>query len=233
MDHQELKRRFASVSTAHLADACIRAQVTVRCVPLRAVLPGSRLAGRVVPAQHAGSVDVFLEAIDRAAPGDVLVADNGGRLDEACIGDLMALEAQAAGLAGIVIWGLNRDTAEIQQIGLPVFSLGAISTGPQRLDTQAPDAIDRATVGDWTVDRADLALADDDGVIFVPADRAHDIFTFAETIRETEQHQAGRMRTGASLRSQVRFSDYLAQRQQAPSLSFREHLQAVRGAIEE
>jgi regulator of RNase E activity RraA len=233
MDHQELTRRFASVSTAHLADACIRAEVPVRCAPVRAVLPGSRLAGRVSPAQHAGSVDVFLEAIDGAAPGDVLVADNGGRLDEACIGDLMALEAQTAGLAGIVIWGLHRDTAEIQQIGLPVFSLGAISTGPQRLDTQAPGALDRATVGNWTVDRADLALADGDGVIFVPAGRAHDIFTLAETIRDTEQHQAGQMRAGASLRSQVRFSDYLAQRQQAPSLGFREHLRAVRGAVEE
>jgi regulator of RNase E activity RraA len=41
----------------------------------------------------------------------VLVVDNGGRLDEACAGDLVALEAQAAGLEGLVIWGLHRDTA--------------------------------------------------------------------------------------------------------------------------
>ena len=61
----------------------------------------------MLPARHAGSVDVFLEAFDRAAPGDVLVADNGGRLDEACIGDLIALEAQTAGLAGMVVWGLQ------------------------------------------------------------------------------------------------------------------------------
>ena len=80
MDHHALGRRFAALTTAHLADACIRAQVQVRCAPalLRAVEPGSRLAGRVCPAKHAGSVDVFLEAIETAAPGDVLVADNGG-----------------------------------------------------------------------------------------------------------------------------------------------------------
>ena len=109
MDHHELRQRFAGLTTAHLADACVRAQLPVRCAPaaLHAAVPGCRLAGRVLPARHAGSVDVFLEAFDRAAPGDVLVADNGGRLDEACIGDLIALEAQTAGLAGMVVWGLQ------------------------------------------------------------------------------------------------------------------------------
>ena len=71
-----------------------------------------------------------------AAPGDVLVGDNGGILDEACVGDLVALEAHAAGREGMVIWGLHRDTADIRAIGLPVFSLGAIPTGPLRLDAR-------------------------------------------------------------------------------------------------
>jgi regulator of RNase E activity RraA len=235
MDQDELRRRFANLTTAHLADACIRAQLPVRCAPalLQAVIPGSRLAGRVSPARHAGSVDVFLEAFEGAAPGDVLVVDNGGRLDESCVGDLVALEAQAAGLGGIVIWGLHRDTADVRAIGLPVFSLGAIPTGPQRLDARPGDALESATVGDWTVTREDLVLGDDDGVLFVPAIRAADICTLAETIRDTERLQAERIRAGESLRSQVQFDAYLVQRQQAPSLSFRDHLRAVGGAIEE
>ena len=40
-----------------------------------------------------------------------------------------------------MIWGLHRDTADIQAIGLPVFSLGAIPTGPLRLDARAHDAL--------------------------------------------------------------------------------------------
>ena len=132
MDHQALRRRFATLTTAHVADACLRAQVPMRCAPasLSTVMPGSRLAGRVCPAQHVGSIDVFLEALQGAAPGEVLVVDNGGRLDEACVGDLVALEAQAAGLEGLVIWGLHRDTAEIRTIGLPVFSLGSNPNRP-------------------------------------------------------------------------------------------------------
>jgi regulator of RNase E activity RraA len=194
---------------------------------------GSHLAGRALPARHVGSVDILLEAFAGAAPGDVLVVDNGGRLDESCVGDLMTLEAQAAGLGGIVVWGLHRDTADVRAIGLPVFSVGAIPTGPQRLDARPPDALESATVGDWTVGPADLVMGDDDGVIFVPGSRAEDIFTLAESIRDTERLQAERIRAGVSMRSQVRFDDYLAQRQLNPSLTFRDHLRAVGGAIEE
>ncbi|GII87898.1 demethylmenaquinone methyltransferase [Sphaerisporangium siamense] len=235
MDHAELRERFATLTTAHLADACIRAEVPVRCAPapVRPVLPGTRLAGRVAPARHAGSVDIFLEAFHEAAPGDVLVVDNGGRVDEACVGDLVVLEARAAGLDGIVIWGLHRDTADILAIGLPVFSVGATSTGPLKLDARPGDALDSATVGEWTVGRADVALGDDDGVLFVPGDRVGELLTLAEKIRDTERRQAERIRSGSSLREQVRFGVYLERRKENPALTFREHLRAVGGAIEE
>jgi regulator of RNase E activity RraA len=234
MDHAELQQRFSKLTTAHVADACIRAQVVVRCGPsaLQAVEPDSHIAGRVCPARHAGSVDIFLEAFEPAAPGDVLVVDNGGRFDEACVGDLVALEAQTAGLAGMVIWGLHRDTADMRSIGLPVFSLGSLPTGPQRLDARHEQALATATVGDWTVSRDDLVLGDEDGVLFVPVDRASEILTLAETIRDTERRQAERIRDGVPLREQVHFATYLAARKETPSLTFRDHLRNVGGAIE-
>lgn len=224
--------RFAGLTTAHVADACVRAGVPVRTVSLTAVA-GGRVAGRVLPAQHVGSVDVFLEAFESAAEGDVLVVDNGGRRDEACVGDLAALEAAAAGVAGIVIWGLHRDTADITAIGLPVFSLGALPTGPLRLDPQPADALTRATIGEWTVTRDDVVLADEDGAVFVPADRLEELFGLAESIRDTEHRQADDIRAGRSLREQVSFRQYLERRAADPSLTFRQHLRAVRGAIEE
>lgn len=228
----DLRKRFETLTTAHVADACLRAGLPVRTVSLQPVTPG-RVAGRVLPAQHAGSVDIFLEAFDSASPGDVLVIDNGGRRDEACVGDLITLEAQAAGIAGLVVWGLHRDTVDIRAIGLPVYSLGAMPTGPLRQDPLPADALQTATVGEWTVTQDDVVLGDEDGVVFIPAARADELLTLAESIRDTERRQAALIHSGTSLREQVRFDVYLAERKKQPSLTFREHVRAVRGAIEE
>ncbi|MFE9657224.1 RraA family protein [Micromonospora sp. NPDC006431] len=235
MDPDELRDRFAALTTAHVADACLRAAAPVRCAPsgVGPVVAGGRAAGRVLPTRHVGSVDIFLEAIDRATPGDVLVVDNGGRTDEACVGDLVVLEAQAGGLAGLVVWGLHRDTVDIRAVGLPVFSLGATPSGPQRLDPRPPEALRSARVGEWTVDPDDLALADEDGVLFISATRARELFDLAESIRDTERRQAERIRSGEPLRAQVGFGGYLAARAENSALTFRDHLRAVGGAIEE
>jgi regulator of RNase E activity RraA len=226
--------RFATLTTPHVADACLRLGVPVRCAPagLRAVDPGMRLAGRVLPAVHTGSVDVFLEAISSATSGDVLVVDNGGRLDEACVGDLAVLDARAGGVAGIVIWGLHRDTADILKIGMPVFSLGALPTGPLRLDPRPDGALDAARVGDWTVTRDDGVFGDADGVLFVPGDRVDEVLDTAAAIAATEGRQADDIRGGRSLRDQVRFDDYLAARALDSALTFRDHLRTVGGEIE-
>lgn len=234
MESEELTRRFAELTTAHLADACVRVGVTVRCAPtaVQGVTAGDRLVGRVLPARHAGSVDVFLEAMHDAEPGDVLVVDDGGRADASCVGDLLVLEASGAGLAGVVVWGLHRDTADLRAIGLPVFSMGSIPSAPLRPGVRPPDALESATVGEWLVGAEDLVAGDDDGVLFVPLARAEEVFSAAERIRDTERGQADRMRGGTSLREQVRFGDYLTERARNPELTFREHLRAVSGAIE-
>jgi regulator of RNase E activity RraA len=235
MDNEELLRRMANLSAANVADGCVRAGLPVRFGPplLRPVVPGSRIAGRALPARHAGSVDIFLEVFEQATAGDILVADNGGRLDEACIGDLVVHEAQSAGVAGVVIWGLHRDTADIHAIGLPVFSLGAVPAGPSRLDPRPADAVDTATVGNWPITRDDLVVADDDGVLFVTADRAGEVLEIAGSIRDTEREQAERVRLGVTLRAQFGFGEYLERRAQSPGLTFRDHLRQTGGAIEE
>ncbi|MFD9697879.1 RraA family protein [Lentzea sp. NPDC059081] len=228
MDLPQTDLAALDLTTAHLADACVRAHIPVRTVSLKPVVPGTKTAGRVLPARHAGSVDVFLEALGRAEPGDVLVVDNDGRTDEACVGDMIVREVQLAGLAGVVIWGLHRDTQELREIGLPVFSLGANPTGPLSLRDRAPEALSTAEVDQWTVTTDDLVFGDDDGVLFLPASHVDSLLEKARSIRDVERAQAERLRQGESLRDQLRFDEYLGS-----GLTFREHLRKIAGAVEE
>lgn len=228
-------KAFAELSTPLVADACLRQGVPIRAAPsgIRPVVAGHRLAGRALPVRHYGSVDVFLEVLGRARPGDVLVIDNGGRTDEACIGDLAVLEARAAGVAGVAVWGLHRDTADLAAIGVPVFSYGSYPPGPVRLDEREPAALETARFGPHLVSSDDVVFADDDGVVFVAADEVSLVLTAAQRIWRTERAQAGRIQAGETLREQTAFADYEARRATDPSYTFRRHLRRIGGAIEE
>jgi regulator of RNase E activity RraA len=226
---------FADLSTPLVADACIRCHVPLRAAPpgIGAVLPGHRIAGRALPARHYGSVDIFLEAFGRAKQGDVMVIDNGGRSDEACVGDLTLLEAKGAGLTALVVWGLHRDTPDMAGIGLPLFTYGRYPPGPSRLDERESDALTSARFGPHLVSAHDIVFGDDDGVLFVAADRVEDVLATALQIRHTEREQARRIRAGETLRNQTAFDDYLGRRAVDPSYTFRWHLRQIGGAIEE
>jgi regulator of RNase E activity RraA len=200
---------------------------------MRPAVTGMKASGRARPVRHVGSVDVFLEAIEQASKGDILVVDNDGRFDESCIGDLVVREAQGAGLGGIVIWGLHRDSLEVSEIALPLFSLGVTSAGPQRLDPRPADVFDAAQIGPHLVTSGDLVVADGDGVVFLPQQHAPAIIAAAAAIREVERDQAVKMLNGQSLRDQLRFREFLTRRRSNPQHSFRQHLREIGGAIEE
>jgi len=234
MDAIDLQRTYLDLTTPHVADAIMRLGIQVRQAPanVRPIWADTHIVGRARPARHVGSVDVFLEALELAAPGDVLVVDNAGRNDEACVGDLVTLEVRNAGLTGIVIWGLHRDSRELRSIRLPVFSQGALPGGPQQVAAQEGDALTAARFGAHLVTDEDFVLGDDDGVLFLPLDRAADIAALATTIRDTERHQAARMNLGTSFREQAQFAGYLAARDR-DGTTFRQHLRSIGGAIEE
>lgn len=226
--------QLKSLTGPHLADGCLRCGVPIRFAPagVQALSPGMECRGRARPVRHVGSIDVFLEALDGVSPGDVLVVDNSGRLDEACIGDIVLLEAKAAGVAAFVIWGLHRDSKELQQIGLPVFSLGALPTGPQRLHARPPDMFSSAMMGTHAITAQDIVVGDANGVLFLPEDRLPDIIDAAIGYRETEARQLKLMHEGVSFRQQTRFADYLARRRQDPAYGFRQHLKDIAAAGE-
>ena len=229
----DINDRLANLSVAHLCDACIRVGLPLRFAPLTPLVSGQRASGRARPVRHYGSVDVFLEALEASAPGDVLVVGNDGRDYEGCIGDLTAFEIQRAGLAGIVIWGRHRDTAILRTMKFPLFSLGACGRGPVRLDPGGPETFVSAQIGEALATAADYVAADDDGVLFVEASSIEAAVGAGESIRDIEQRQVESMKSGITLREQLRFAEYLRARADDPSFDFRTHLRALNAAIEE
>jgi 4-hydroxy-4-methyl-2-oxoglutarate aldolase len=227
MKAESMSHAFDELSTPLIADAALRLKIPLRISPpgIQPVTPNQRLAGPALPVRHFGSVDIFLEAMQGAQPGEVLVIDNGGRPDEGCIGDLTALEAKHCGLAGMVVWGAHRDTTELRQIRLPIFSYGVCPCGPQRLDPRDSSALRSARFANFLVEPGDLVFADDDGCLFAWAERVDELLRVAHEIWERERHQ--------SLRQQLEFARYLEKRAADSSYTFREHLRKISGAIEE
>lgn len=221
-------------TTPFIADACVQLSLPVRVGPpgMKPNIAGSKAAGPARPARHAGSTDVFIEAIAAAQRGDVLVIDNGGRTDEGCIGDLVVGEAFMSGIAGTVCWGTHRDTGAILSFGAKVWSLGTCPNGPLELRRRSATALTAANIGAATVTLEDYVFADDDGVVVVATSDLDRIVEAAKDIAAREGAQAARLLKGELLRTQLDLATYLARRDADPNHTFRDHLKSFGGAIE-
>jgi len=108
-----------------------------------------------------------------------------------------------------------------------------LPAGPQRLDPVDAEVLFSAHVGEHLLTGEDFVLGDDDGVLFIPLDKTGEIAELATTIRDTERLQAARMQSGTSFRKQARFEEYVVARAADASLTFRQYLRSIGGAIEE
>jgi regulator of RNase E activity RraA len=235
MDNDQIQQAFLTLVTPAIADACRKLDIPIRAAPLGIVpvSPDMRLAGRAFPAQHYGSLDIVLEAIDLMETGEVLVIDNGGRSDAACVGDLTVLEARKQRLSGIVVWGCHRDSAELRKIGFPVFSYGRCPHGPLELKPRPEDAVRVARFGEHSITQDDVVFGDEDGVLFVPYSRVEEIILKAREVIRIEREQVSGIYEGRTLRQQFKFDEYLDKRKADPSYTFREHLKSVGGTVGE
>ncbi len=121
--------------------------------------------------------------------GDFLVIDAAGVKDCGYIGSANSLDWMAAGIVGAVTNGGARDTDEIIKQGFPVYCPGVWrGIRPGRLELES--TMQPVTVGGVFVRPGDVVVADGDGVIVVPYDRAKDVAAYARTVHEGDS--AGR-----------------------------------------
>ncbi|MCZ4061098.1 RraA family protein [Pantoea sp. LMR881] len=104
--------------------------------------------------------------IDQVSPGDVVVIDNAGRQDCTVWGGILSQLAMHKGIAGTVINGVCRDTAQANDAGYPLYALGNyMRTGKDRVQVAA--LCEPISVGGVLIKPGDLVVADIDGVVVI------------------------------------------------------------------
>jgi regulator of RNase E activity RraA len=187
--------RFDSVTCA--ASDCL-GRFGAMTAALRPLWEGIRFAGPAVTAHTlASDLAAVFKAIDVSQPGDVVVVDAHGSRDTAFWGENMTLSAQNRGIAGAVIDGACRDVVEIRRLGFPLFSTGVV---PNVAAIAGYGEVNvRIQCAGQSVDPGDMIIADENGVVVVPAHAAAHILDRTRQLLESEHLLQERLRGGATI----------------------------------
>lgn len=195
-----LVAEFAKMVTPHLSDSMER--LYAAGPQLRPMHRDGKLAGPAFTVKTAPGDNLLVhKALDIARPGDVLVVDAGGYADQAIIGELMATRAKQRGIAGLVIWGAIRDSAELGAGTYPVFACGVTHRGPYK---DGPGEINvPVSVAGMAVSPGDIIVGDADGLVAVPQALAERVLASAQSILAKETAAMKQMQDGTVDRSWV------------------------------
>jgi 4-hydroxy-4-methyl-2-oxoglutarate aldolase len=132
--------------------------------------------------------------VAHARPGDVLVLTTAEPAPVAFVGDLLATQAQAQGVAGILVDGAVRDLDELAELGLPIWTRFVRAQGATKGDVGKLDV--PVVVGGAEIRPGDLVVMDCDGAVVVPADRVDEMLPAARERAERETAVRQRYRDG-------------------------------------
>ena len=203
MPRESIIERLAKLDSCAVSDALDSLSLKGATWGVGPLWPCPRIVGRAVtmkikpaglqqPAQHLGTAP-----IEAANPGDVIVIDNGGKLEFSCWGGLLALSAKLKGLSGVVIDGASRDIDEARDLGFPVYARGAVPMTARGRVVQESFNQEIQFAG-VQCHPGDLVIADGSGVVIVPKEREEEVVTAAEAIYQKEQEMAAGIRKGYS-----------------------------------
>ncbi len=191
----DLIKAFSSLAAATIHEASGR-KGYVDCA-IKPINRGIRICGPAFTVQCAPGDNIMLhKALERAQPGDVIVASVGGGYDYGYFGNLMATSAIAKGLGGLCIDGCIRDGAEIIASGFPVFARGFCIRGTGK---GTLGLVNYPTVfGEQTVFPGDLIMGDDDGLVIVRREECQAVLEKSRSRVENEIVKEATLKTGIS-----------------------------------
>ncbi|MFC1987444.1 RraA family protein [Chloroflexota bacterium] len=123
-----------------------------------------------------------------AEPGDVLVIDQGGRLDMGGYGDMACATAKSCGIVGTINHGAMRDIAGIRKLDYPVWCRGITPTSAG-FRVEVAELNGSISLGTVPVRPGDIIMADDSGVCVVPIDAIEFVLEKLKAIAADEARQ--------------------------------------------
>jgi 4-hydroxy-4-methyl-2-oxoglutarate aldolase len=165
-------------------------------VELTQVVPGTRAAGpaRTVRCGQGDNLMVHA-ALARAQPGDVLVVTMPRPEPVALLGDLLATQAKARGLAAVLVDAAVRDVDELVALGLPIWSRYVRARGADKAEVGAID--EPVTIGDALVRAGDVVVLDADGALVVEPERLSEVLQAARARSQQENATRAELEQGA------------------------------------
>lgn len=139
-------------------------------IDIRPVWTGASVAGPAYPLECSPGDNLSIHiAMEKAPRGSILVISTGGFV-AGYWGEVLTVAAEAAGVAGLIIDGGVRDIAALTARRFPVFSRGISMRGT--IKASAPSVGQPISFTGTPVAVGDLVVADDDGVLIIPAAHA-------------------------------------------------------------
>lgn len=198
------RRRIEKLSTTNIADALDVLEIKGATYGIRPIWEGAgKICGRVVTVKMTaaglttGKTHLGIRAIEAAQEGDIILVDNGGRIDTSCWGGILANGAKQKGISGVIVDGAVRDVDDFLEIGFPVYSRGAVvATARGRIREEATNVI--VQFGGVQVRPGDVAAADRSGVVIIPWEKIDAVVEKAEALYEKEAAMISDLKAGMS-----------------------------------
>ena len=201
----ELRGRFEKLSTTNVSDALDALGYKGATYGIRPMMPNwgkcvgpavtvkMTAAGETKAKHHLG-----VKAIEAAEQGDIIIIDNGGRIDTSCWGGILANGAKMKGISGVVIDGACRDLDDCVEIDFPVYARGTVvATARGRIMEEATNVM--IQFGGVQVRPGDIVMGDRSGVVILPQEHIEEVLDKAEALYTKEENMIRDIRNGQSM----------------------------------
>lgn len=203
--NEKYRARFEKLSSTNVSDALDALGLKGSTCGIRPMLEKWRkivgpavtmrmtAAGETPQKTHLG-----MNAIAAAEAGDVIVIDNGGRMDSSCWGGILANAAKTKGVSGTVIDGCCRDLDDCIDADYTVFARGTVvCTARGRVIEESTNQL--IQFGGVQVRPGDIVIGDSSGVVIVPREHIDAVLLKAEQLWQKEEDMVAEIKAGADI----------------------------------